>query len=102
VDAEAGAATLEADAVRVSAMMDPTGGCCREDVDPVCGHRGRTVEENFMEAAAVSNFPLVRRCNAGPGYWKLGLERPYNTPPGSESVTALSSWRMWIVEGLND
>ncbi len=29
--------------------------------------------------------PLVRRCNgttAGLGYWKVGLEWPYNTPPG--------------------
>jgi hypothetical protein len=29
-----------------------------------------------------------------PGYRKVGLEWPYNTPLGSESVTALSSWRM--------
>ncbi len=35
VDAEAGAATLEADAVRVTAMKAPTGGYCREAVDTI-------------------------------------------------------------------
>jgi hypothetical protein len=101
VDVEAGAATLKADAVRVTAVKDPTGDCCREAVDPL--HRGRTVEENFIEAAAVSNFPLVRRCNgttAGPGYWKLGLERPYNTPPGQWIFD--STIKLEDVEGLND
>ncbi len=63
VDDEAGATTLEAATVRVSAMKDPTGGCCHEAVDPL--HRGRTVEENFMEAAAVSNFSSGGRCYGG-------------------------------------
>ncbi len=45
-------------------------------------------EENALYDLAFDPFkfsPLVRRCNgttAGPGYWKVGLEWPYNTPPG--------------------
>ncbi len=65
MDAEDGAATLEAASVRVSAVKAPIGGCCREDVDPVCRHRGRTVEENFMTAATLSSFASGGRCYGG-------------------------------------
>jgi hypothetical protein len=70
VDAEAGAATLEAASVRVSAVKAPTGGCCREVVDPVCRHRGRAVEENCMEASALSNFASGGRCYGGGRFLK--------------------------------
>ncbi len=44
-------------------MKAPTGGCYREAVDPL--QRGRTVKENFMEAAAVSSFASGGRCYGG-------------------------------------
>jgi hypothetical protein len=53
------------------------------------------------------NYQLIRRSNGtaggrGLGYWKVGLEWPCNTSPlGSESVTALSSWRMWTILMIN-
>ncbi len=46
--------------------------------------------------------PLVRRCNgttAGLGYWKVGLEWPYNTPPGQWICD--SNIKLEDVDGLN-
>jgi hypothetical protein len=40
---------------------------------------------HYLLMVRIAQPPLVRRCNgttAGPGYWKVGLEWPYNTPPG--------------------
>ncbi len=54
--------------MRVSAMKDPTGGCCRKAVDPL--QRGRTVKENFMEASALSNFASGGRCYGGGRFLK--------------------------------
>jgi hypothetical protein len=44
-------------------------------------------EDNIIERKInlMKPPPLVRRCNgttARLGYWKVGLEWPYNTPPG--------------------
>jgi hypothetical protein len=44
-----------------------------------CTHHKEQIQTYFLPP------PLVRRCNgttAGLGYWKVGLEWPYNTPPG--------------------
>jgi hypothetical protein len=47
--------------------------------------------------------PLVRRCNgttARLGYWKVGLEWPYNTPRGQ--CFCDSTIKLENVDGLND
>ncbi len=47
--------------------------------------------------------PLARSCNgttAGLGYWKVGLEWPYNTPPGQWICD--STIKLEDVDGLND
>ncbi len=48
--------------------------------------------------------PLVRRCNgtiAGLGYLEVGLDCHLIIPPGSGSVPAISSCRMWTVYMIN-
>ncbi len=60
----------------------------------------KTIKSESRIASSIGTEVQGKGTPAGLGYWKVGLDCPYNTPPGGESVDRTS--KLENVEGLNN